>query len=146
MKDSEDGLQIYVALKHVGNLTKNVKEYPFMLGRVPHTLRELIEESVRSCILAYRSRADSAENPTPLTDEQWSEMKEIGKFAFGVHYNDKAIDESKAIEAATQAFEDGLVRVFCGSAEITELDRKMDISPGDAFTFVRLTMLTGRMW
>ena len=46
-------IQIYVALKHMGNVTKKVKEYPFLLGKTPRTFRELIEESVKSCIDAY---------------------------------------------------------------------------------------------
>ena len=139
-------IQIYVALKHIGNVTKKVKEYRFLLNRTPRTFRELIEESVRSCISAYRARATNAKEPAPLTDEQFDGMREIGKFAFGVHYNENAIDEEKSIEAAIGAVSDGLVRVFKGNDEITDLDAEIDISEGDVFTFVRLTMLSGRMW
>lgn len=146
MEGSENGIRIYVELKHVRNLTKSVKAHPFPLGKAPHTLRELIEESVRTCVQAYRSRAEGAKHPSPLTDEQWDEMKEIGKFAFGVHYNDRAVDEAKAIETAIEAFSDGLVRIFKGSDELTELDGSIDTSDGDTFTFVRLTMLTGLIW
>lgn len=146
MEGSENGIRIYVELKHVKNLSKSVKAHPFPLGKAPHTLRELIEESVRTCIQAYRRRADEACHPSPLTDEQWDEMKEIGKFAFGVHYNDREVDESKAVETAIQAFNDGLVRIFRGFDELTELNGGIDVSDGDTFTFVRLTMLTGSIW
>ena len=139
-------IQIYVALKHMGNVTKKVKEYPFLLGKTPRTFRELIEESVKSCISAYKARANSAKNPVPLTDEQFDGMREIGKFAFGVHYNENEIDECKAIQTAIDAVTDGLVRVFRGNDEITDLDAEIEISEGDVFTFVRLTMLSGRMW
>ena len=139
-------IQIYVALKHMGNVTKKVKEYPFLLGKTPHTFRALIEESVKSCISAYKARATNAKDPAPLTDEQFDGMREIGKFAFGVHYNENEIDEAKAIETAIDAVTDGLVRVFKGNDEITDLDAEIEISEGDVFTFVRLTMLSGRMW
>lgn len=138
--------QIYVALKHMGNITKKVKEYPFLLSKAPHTLRELIEESVKSCISLYKARAINGKNPTPLTDEQIDEMRNIGKFAFGVHYNESNVNETKAIETAIEAVTDGLVRVFKGNDEITSLDEEIEISEGDAFAFVRLTMLSGRMW
>jgi len=141
-----NSIQIYVALKHMGNVTKKVKEYPFLLGKTPHTFRELIEESVKSCISAYKARANNAKNPTSLTDEQFDGMREIGKFAFGVHYNENEIDEAKAIETAIDAVTDGLVRVFKGNDEITDLDAEIEIAEGDVFTFVRLTMLSGRMW
>lgn len=139
-------IQIYVALKHMGNVTKKVKEYPFVLGKTPRTFRELIEESVKSCISAYKARANNAKNPTPLTDEQFDGMREIGKFAFGVHYNENDVDEAKAIQTAIDAVTDGLVRVFKGNDEITDLDAEIEITEGDVFTFVRLTMLSGRMW
>jgi hypothetical protein len=139
-------IQIYVALKHMGNIAKKVKEYPFVLGKTPHTFRELIEESVKSCISAYKARANNAKNTTPLTDEQFDGMREIGKFALGVHYNENEIDEAKAIQTAIDAVTDGLVRVFKGNDEITDLDAEIEIAEGDVFTFVRLTMLSGRMW
>lgn len=139
-------IQIYVALKHIGNVTKKVKEYPLFLSKTPRTFRELIEESVKSCISAYKARANNSKNPTPLTDEQFDGMKEIGKFAFGIHYNENETDEHKAIQTAIDAVTDGLVRVFKGNDEITDLDAEIEISEGDVFTFVRLTMLSGRMW
>ena len=139
-------IQIYVALKHMGNVTKKVKEYPFLLGKMPRTFRELVEESVKSCILAYKARANSAKNPTPLTDEQFDGMREIGKFAFGVRDNETEIDEKKAVQTAIDAVTDGLVRVFKDNVEITDLDAEIEISESDVFTFVRLTMLSGRMW
>jgi len=139
-------IQIYIALKHMGNVTKKVKEYPFLLGKTPRTFRELIEESVKSCISAYKARANNAKNPTPLTDEQYDGMREIGKFAFGVHYNGNDVDEAKAIQTAIDAVTDGLVRVFKSNDEITDLDAEIEIAEGDVFTFVRLTMLSGRMW
>lgn len=146
MEGSENGIRIYVEIKHIRNLAKSVKAHPFPLGKAPHTLRELIEESVRTCIQAYRRREDGANHPSPLTDEQWDEMKEIGKFAFGVHYNNREVVEAKAVETAIEAFEDGLVRIFKGTSELTELDGGIDVSDGDTFTFVRLTMLTGLLW
>ena len=138
-----NGIQICVSLKHMGNLTRKVKGHPFVLERVPHTLRELITESVHSCIRAYRERGEQASMPMPLTDEQFAGMREVGKFAFGVHYNENEINEEKAIAAAVGAVEDGLVRIFKGNRELTALDEGIDVAEGDVFTFVRLTMLTG---
>lgn len=139
-------IQIYVALKHLGNIAKKVKEYPLVLGKTPRTFRELVEESVKSCVDAYKVRANDAKAPAPLTDEQFEGMREIGKFAFGVHYNENEPDGAKAIQTALDAVRDGLVRVFKGNSEITDLDTEIEITEGDVFTFVRLTMLSGRMW
>ena len=144
--EKRKGIQIYVALKHMGNFTKKVKEHPFMLSAVPHTFRELIEEAVKTCLQAYKERSRSAKKTALLTDEQFDGMREIGKFAFGVQYNENTIAEAKAITIATDAVQDGLVRVFKGNNEITNLDEEIEIVEGDVFTFVRLTMLSGRLW
>ncbi len=146
MKNQKNTIQIMVSLKHMGNIAKKVKTYPFPLSKLPHTLRELIEESVRSCVAGYRERTEQSEHPTPLTDEQWNGMREIGKFAFGVYDNGGIIDEAKAIETAIDAVKDGLVRVFHGTSELTELDKRIELKEEDVFTFVKLTMLSGRMW
>ena len=139
----ENGIQICVSLKHMGNIARKVKSHPFVLERTPRTLRELIEESVRACIRAYRERGEQANAPKPLTDEQYEGMREVGKFAFGVHYNENAVNEEKAVAAAVEAVADGLVRIFKGNEEICELDEAIDIAEGDVFTFVKLTMLAG---
>ena len=138
--------RIDVVRKHPGNLTKKIKAVPFFLNRPPQTLRELIEESVRSCLAAYRARAERGKMPIPLTEEQWNEMREIGKFAFGVHENQNEVEEAHAIENAVSAVSDGLVRVFRDQTELATLDEKIEIAEGDVITFVKLTMLSGRMW
>ena len=137
-------IKINIAMKSL--TSRGVKEYPFLLLNTPETLRELIEESVRSCITAYRERAIASKNPTPLTDEEYREMSEIGKLAFGIHYNEAEINEGKAIAAAIEAVEDGIVRIFRGEVELTNLDSEITVNEGDVFAFIRLTMLSGRMW
>ena len=144
--NSEKNIQIFIAQKTMGSIAKKVKEYPFILDRTPHSLRELIEASVKTCVSAYRQRGLDADHPRPLTDEQLDGMREIGKIAFGVQYNENDLDEAAAVNTAIVAVQDGLVRVFRENIELTDLDGRLKITEGDRFTFVRLTMLTGMMW
>ena len=139
-------IKIYVAAKTIRSLQKDVAFKPFILSSAPSTLRELIEKSVQACIRSYKERGEQTKNPRPLTEDEIFEMREMGKFAFGVHYNDGEIDEKKAIQTAVTAVEDGIVRVFKDSMELSSLDEKITVNEGDRFTFVRLTMLSGRMW
>ena len=137
---------IRVSLKHMGNIGKKVKEHPFLLSKTPGTLRELIEEAVHTCLASYRERKKNSASPTPLTEEEWSGMREVGKFAFGVSDDTREVSEERAIQSAVDAVRDGLVRVFRGTEELTDLDQKIQLTEGEVFTFVRLTMLSGRMW
>ena len=95
---------------------------------------------------AYLARAEAARNPAPVGEEAFADMEELGKFAFGVHDNTNRINSKEAAETAIQAVEDGLVRVFLEQEELTNPDAPLEIPEGAALTFVRLTMLSGRMW
>ena len=136
-------IKINAAMKHMSGITKKIRPIPIILENTPQSPVELIEETVRACIASYRQRAENSGNPTPLNDEKYAVMTEIGKFAFGVHYNTNDIDEAKAIETAILAVNDGLVRIFKGNEEITGLEGKLEICEDDIFTFVRMTFLTG---
>lgn len=52
----------------------------------------------------------------------------------------------KARVNAVQCFEDGIYRVFMDGRGLEELDEGIVVTEESVFTFVRLTMLTGRMW
>ena len=100
--------------------------------------------SVKICVAQYISRMDRGD--AVLTDEQIDDMGRIGKIAFGIVYGEKKPDVDEAAKTAIQGFEDGLFRVFRGMDELTELDREEKFNEGDEITFIRLTMLAGRMW
>lgn len=139
-------MRIYVCLKSPAEVSKKVSEIPFDIEGCAHTLREFISECVRSCIRAYIKRGKEAENPAPLSDREYEKMEAVGKFAFGVHYNKNEINEEKAIAAAVLSVSDGLVFIFKGDQALLELDDEIEISEGDVFTFIKLTLLSGRMW
>lgn len=137
-------MEILVNMKQLGAKRDKIRAVPFAIAGQPDTVRALISAAVQSCIRAYCERGTAGERP--LTAEQIAQMEEIGKIAFGFHYNDAAIDESKAISDALQAYEDGLVRMFIGDAQLGALDDSITLHEHDEVTFLRLTFLAGRMW
>ena len=139
-------LQIHIAMKQASKLRKAVVPQPLTLPATPETLSELIELVVKLCIQGYRERRSKAGSPIPLTEEQWDSMYELGKFAFGVQETEGEIDEVKALQTALTAIEDGLVRIFRDSQELSELHAPLFLRQGETLTFVRLTMLAGRLW
>ena len=68
------------------------------------------------------------------------------KIAFGINYGGKEADEAVAVTVALQAFEDGLVRIFHKDEELLTLSQAIDVQENDLFTFLRLTMLAGRLF
>lgn len=135
---------LYMNMKQLGKRRNTVDKVPFEYEVNPGTLRELITETVKICVRGYIERMDRGE--AVLTNDQIDDMAQIGKIAFGIAYGDKKPDVAQAVETAVTGFEDGLFRVFLGDDELTELDEKVTFAEGDEITFIRLTMLAGRMW
>lgn len=114
----------------------------------PETLRELIEVTVRLCVNAYRDKAQSGDRPVkPLGKAEIEEKSVMGAITFGLLSANGAVpEEEEAAAVAIQGFKDGLYRVFSGEEELTELSEKPMLANGDVLTFVRMTMLAGRLW
>lgn len=139
-------MNIKITIKQLGKKRSKISEADFTLENKPTTVAELIKEAVHTCVAQYNLRVRNKENIKPLTDEQISDMSEIGKIAFGINYGEKEANEENAVTTAIEAFEDGIVRIFKQDEELTELNQDIDVKENDLFTFIRLTMLAGRMF
>lgn len=140
-------MTVKVNLKQIGQRKQKIAPVDFELKSPPKTVRELIAQTVTACVSSYNQRVRAGtDRAKPLSSEQISDMAEIGKIAFGINYGEKEQDLDKAKENALQAFEDGLYRIFLNDGELEGLDTETDIKEGDTLTFIKLTMLAGRMW
>lgn len=140
-------MRIKVNLKQIGQRKQKVAPVDFEYLTPPKTVKELIEFTVTACVNSYNQRVRAGEGGIkPLSSEEITDMADIGKIAFGINYGEKEQDLGKAIENALQAFEDGLYRIFLNDNELEGLDTAVGLNEGDLLTFVRLTMLAGRMW
>lgn len=136
-----------INLKQIGERKQKIAPVDFEYGRVPETLRDLIIQTVTGCVATYNERVRKGENNTkPLLSEQISDMAHIGRIAFGINYGGREQEEDKAVENALQSFEDGIYRVFLNDSELERLDDQINVHENDSLTFIKLTMLAGRMW
>ena len=69
-----------------------------------------------------------------------------GKIDFGIIKSYSKISENQALETALQAFEDGIVAVFIDGIRYEKLSDKLELTGEETVTFVKLIMLTGRLW
>ena len=140
-------MTVQVNIRQIGQRKQTVQPIPFEFSGTPQTVRELITQTVTTCVREYEKRQErSGDIPAPLTAQQITDMSDIGKIAFGINYGDKKPDLQKAVENALQAFEDGIYRVFISDKELSAPDAKIEICEGDTLTFIRLTLLAGRMY
>ena len=139
-------MKINVNLKSVGKRKQSVKPVTCEIPGHPGTVRELILSVTQAGVEEYNQRMESTELLNYLTSEEINDQAQAGKISFGVNYGEKKADLAKAQENAIQCFEDGIYRIFLNEEPLEVLDEKIQITEDSIFTFVRLTMLAGRMW
>ena len=139
-------MEILVNIKQIGKKKNKVDKMPFHLDNTPRTVKELIKESVHTCVSEYNDRFRKGEQYRALTEEEIQSMSEVGKIAFGIKYGGQEADEAEAVENAIQSYVDGLYRIFIGEEDAGDIDSEIEIGENSEVTFIRLTMLSGRIW
>jgi hypothetical protein len=149
--------QLFVQVKQIGKRKPLIEKQSIEIPDTIQNLRQLITQIVRERVEEFNQKDDQGNWTKYLTNHNHNNndpnenidldiVAESGKIGFDAKYNSKKQDPDKAVEAALIAFEDGLFRVFCGDNELTSLDNTVTFSNGNTLTFVRLTMLAGRLW
>ena len=140
-------MQIQVNVKRIGKRRNAIETRPYEIGAV-HDVGGLVAAFVTAEVTRFNARAKVGETVLRyLTSEEIADAAVVGKIGFGADYNGQVQDLAAAIENARQSFEDGIYRIFINGDEVGDaLDTPVALRENDAVTFVRLTMLAGRMW
>lgn len=139
-------MKINVNLKSIGRRKASVKPEVYEIKGNPATLRELILAVTETGVEEYNQRMEHSELLSCLTKEEIDDKAKAGKIGFGVNYGENKAELSAAQANAIQCFEDGIYRVFQDGQSLEALDETISITEESTFTFVRLTMLAGRMF
>ena len=109
------------------------------------TTKDLITELVKINVEKFNKKIDDKDILSIMTNEYIAEAARSGKIGDEVH-GDKKANLEKALDTAYLAFEDGLYCIFINDEQSEKLDDSLNLKDGDILTFIRLTMLAGRMW
>ena len=109
------------------------------------TTKDLITELVKINVEKFNKKIDEKDILSIMTNENIAKAARIGKIGDEVH-GDKKANLEKALDTAYLAFEDGLYCIFINDEQTEKLDDSLNLKDGDILTFIRLTMLAGRMW
>lgn len=139
-------MKVYVSVKQVGKRKEYITKKEMILENAPLNLRELITEVVRINVTEYNNKTAEPLIIKYLSPADMEDQAETGKVGFGVRRSHVQADVNRAVETAILAFEDGIYRVFTGENEVTSLDEPLEIIENGLLTFIRFTMLAGRMW
>ena len=140
-------MQVQVNVKRIGKRRKAIETKPYEIDGV-HDIGTLIAAFVTVEVTRFNERAAAGETVLRyLTNAEIADAAVAGKIAFGADYNGKVQDTTAAIANAHECFIDGIYRIFVNGAEVEgALDSPVTLHENDEITFVRLTMLAGRMW
>ncbi len=142
-------MEIKVNVKQLGKRKASVVPVAYDLPLTQDgffTVRELITELVKSGVAQYHEKLEQQEILKCLTKEEIDDRAQSGKISFGAVYSGKRADTAHAVENAIQCFEDGIYRIFLNDRALEDLEERLTVTQSDTFTFVRLTMLAGRLW
>ena len=139
-------MKVYVNVKQIGKKKNKIDKKKYEISEKITTVKELLTEFVTINVKEFNEGLTENDVVPYLTDEKINDLSDAGKISFGVDYNGKKQNLEKAIENALQSYEDGIYRVFVNDEEIGKINDKLDLQENDELTFVRLTMLAGRMW
>lgn len=139
-------MRVYIQVKQLGKRKCSIEKMPVDLPVPPADVKELIEAIVSRQVREYNERLQQSDVLKYLTQEEVEDKATSGKVGFGVNYNGKSATEAEAIANALQCYEDGIYRIFIDETETGELSSPVLLKENATLTFVRLTMLAGRMW
>ena len=109
------------------------------------TTKDLIIELGKINVEKFNKKIDDKDILSIMTNEYIAEAARAGKIGDEVH-GDKKANLEKALDTAYLSFEDGLYCIFINNKQSEKLDDSLNLKDGDIITFIRLTMLAGRMW
>ena len=139
-------LQISVNVKSAATKKNKIQTVTVPYDEGISDVKGLLEATVAWCVNDYNQRRQNSDLLTALSPEQIEDKASQGKVSFDVNYGEKDAELSKATAEALEAFSDGVVVVFADDRRLQSLDEAIDLAEIHSLTFVRLTMLAGRMW
>ena len=131
-------------LKRLGK--KKIHLLEFEIEKQPQTLKELIEQCVKSEVKRYNEKREEIKLMSFLSPKDIQEQSETGKIGFGDLENRELAQVDEAIANALLAFEDGLFVLFVDDEEIKSFEQSIALKPDSVIAFIRLTFLTGTYW
>lgn len=107
------------------------------------TVGDLIAHVVREEVTAYNRRERDRRLLRVLTEDQIRRQASLGKVAAEVREHAQPASPETSVEAALEAFADGLFLVFIDDEEVASPDVPIEVHDGLRVRFVRMVPLAG---
>jgi len=138
-------VKIYINVKALAKRRPIIEKHPLeILGDIK-TTNDLIKYMVRENVKEYNEKPVATPILAYLTKEDMADGASLGKIGFNTRQNKNIQNEDAAVENALLSFEDGIFKLFINESEFG-FEEEISLKEDDQVTFIRLVMLTGRLW
>jgi hypothetical protein len=138
-------MTVYLKIRALSGRKPLIERVPFIIDGPASTSNKLIEQIVRRNVNDYNNKAVDAPLFKYLGAGGIENGAKTGKIGFNDRKNEQEQDADKAVENALTSYSDGIFKLFINDAEIG-FNETVNLKHGDEITFIRLTMLAGRLW
>ena len=148
----KEGLwQIYIQVKQLGKRKASIEAQKFIIEDPLFTVHDLLYDIVTKQVDKFNHRAIGNIDGEPTFIKLFivnsnENQSPSGKISFNLDYRQQKQDIQSAFDNVIMAFNDGLFRIFLNDNELSSLEEKINLQENDKLTFIRLTMLSGRIW
>lgn len=139
-------MRLFYQQKVIGKKSRKLQKIPFSIEEPVTTLQELLVQLVTQQVQQYNDKKVDTSLHLYLTDQQIEDAAQHGKVHFGEKKNDTLQSVDQAISTMLQAFQDELFLVLHNEDSLDSLTTPLTLQEDDVFTFIKLTMLAGRIW
>ena len=138
-------MTVYLKIKALSKRKPLIERVAFTIDKPVATSKELVEYIVRRNVDDYNKKAIDAPLFQYLTSDELEDGAKAGKIGFKDRRNENMQDAGKAVENALSCFDDGIFKLFINDEE-AGFTGNISLKDNDEITFIRLTMLAGRLW
>jgi len=138
-------MTLYLKIKALSKRRPLVERAPFVIDEAASTSNTFIEYIVRRNVDDYNKKAADTPLFKYLGPDEIENGAKTGKIGFNDRKNGNQQDADRAVENALASFNDGIFKLFINDTEIGR-NEPVRLKDGDEVTFIRLTMLAGRLW
>ncbi len=139
-------MRLFYQQKVIGKKSRKLQQIPFSIEEPVTTLQELLVQLVTQQVQQYNDKKVDTPLHLYLTDQQIEDAALHGKVHFGEKKNDTLQSVDQAISTMLLAFQDELFLVLHNEESLDSLTTPLTLQEDDVFTFIKLTMLAGRIW
>jgi len=136
---------VFLKIKALSKRKPLIERVSFNIDKPLATSKELVEFIVRRNVDDYNKKAIDSPLFQYLTSDELEDGAKTGKIGFNDRKNENKQDAGKAVQNALTCFEDGIFKLFINDEE-AGFEDNISLKENDEITFIRLTMLAGRLW